>query len=105
MMVILHWLFLDHDIIFYFKTTLKIFKKILSKVLNTFENIMKIEHLLFWSKCSIFQYIFKYMTFQRRQKVLLWSKGLIETEMSPMSKCMVCCREMRNVRRRKRFSY
>ena len=35
----LHRLFLDHGIIFYFKTTLKIFKKNLSKGLNTFENI------------------------------------------------------------------
>ena len=34
------------------------------------------EHLLQKSKCSIFHNIFKYMIFQRRQKVLLWSKGL-----------------------------
>ena len=34
-------LFLDHDIIFYFLTTLEIFKKNLSQVLNTFENIME----------------------------------------------------------------
>ena len=31
--------FLDHDIIFYFQTTLKKFKKNLSKILNTFENM------------------------------------------------------------------
>ena len=36
----------------------------------------KMGHLLFWSKCSIFHNIFKYMIFQRCQKVLLWSKGL-----------------------------
>ena len=28
------------------------------------------------SKCSIFHNIFKYMIFQRHQKVVLWSKGL-----------------------------
>ena len=34
-------LFLDHDIIFYFKTALKKFRKNLSSVLNTFESIME----------------------------------------------------------------
>ena len=34
------------------------------------------EYLLQMSKCSIFYNIFKYMIFQRRQKALLWSKGL-----------------------------
>ena len=34
-------LFLDHDIIFYFKATLKKVKKNVSLVLNTFENILK----------------------------------------------------------------
>ena len=34
------------------------------------------EHLLQKSKWSIFHNIFWYMIFQRRQKVLLWSKGL-----------------------------
>ena len=34
------------------------------------------EHLLRKSKCSIFHNIFKYMIFERRQKALLWSKGL-----------------------------
>ena len=34
------------------------------------------EHLLVWSKCSIFHNIFKYMIFQRREKALSWSKGL-----------------------------
>ena len=38
---LLQTLFLDHDIIFYFKTTLKKIKKNLSQVLNTFENIME----------------------------------------------------------------
>ena len=37
----LHRLFLDHDIISYFETTLKKIKKNLSKVLNSFENIME----------------------------------------------------------------
>ena len=34
-------LFLDHDIIFYFETTLKKNQKKISIVLNTFENIME----------------------------------------------------------------
>ena len=34
------------------------------------------EHLHQKSKCSIFYNIFKYMIFQRRQKALLWGKGL-----------------------------
>ena len=33
-------------------------------------------YLLQKSKCSIFHFIFKYMIFQRRQKAILWSKGL-----------------------------
>ena len=36
-----HRLFLDHDIIFYFKTTLKKFMKKFNEALNTCENIMK----------------------------------------------------------------
>ena len=39
------------------------------------------EHLLLWSKCSIFHNIFKYMIFQRRQKALQWSKGLSITHL------------------------
>ena len=37
------------------------------------------EHLLFRSKneCSIFYIFFKNLTFQRRRKALVWSKGLI----------------------------
>ena len=34
------------------------------------------ELLLQKNKCSIFHNIFEYMIFQRRQKKLLWSKGL-----------------------------
>ena len=34
------------------------------------------EHLLQWTKCSIFHDIFKSLVFQRRQKALSWSKGL-----------------------------
>ena len=33
------------------------------------------EHLLLRSKCSIF-HIFQMLTFQRRPKALVWSKGL-----------------------------
>ena len=35
------------------------------------------EHLLLRSKCSILHNIFKNLTFQRRPKALVWSKGLI----------------------------
>ena len=35
------------------------------------------EHLLQKSECSIFHNIFKYVIFQRRQKAIMWSKGLI----------------------------
>ena len=38
---LLHRLNLDHDIIFYFWTTLEKLKKKFSKVLNTFQNIME----------------------------------------------------------------
>ena len=36
--------------------------------------------MLHKSKCSIFHNIFKYMIFHGRQKVLLWSKGLMLTD-------------------------
>ena len=38
---LLHRLFLDHNIIFYFYTALKKFKKNVSQVLKTFENIIE----------------------------------------------------------------
>ena len=60
----------------FFDNIEKKFKKNLSSVLKTFENIMKMEHLLQMSKCSILHNIFKYMIFLRRQKALLCSKGL-----------------------------
>ena len=47
------------------------------------------EHLLQKSKCSIFHNIFKYMIFQRRQKELLWSKGLKNLAVS--IKCVNVC--------------
>ena len=72
---LLHRLFLGHDIIFYFRQHQK---KNLSKVLNTFENIMENRA---WSKCSIFHNIFKYIVFQRHQKALSWSKGLNQSHL------------------------
>ena len=36
------------------------------------------EYSLQKKKCSIFYNIFKYVIFQRHQKVFLWSKGLTE---------------------------
>ena len=65
---LLHRLFLDHDIVFYFHTTLKKFKKNLSLVLNNFVNILENGALLYKSKCSIFLNIFEYMIFQRFSK-------------------------------------
>ena len=50
--------------------------------MNTFENIMENGAFAPKSKCSIFHNIFKYMIFQRRQKALLWSKGLNECNKS-----------------------
>ena len=47
--------------------------KDLSKVLNTFENIM--ENAPKRSKCAIFHNFFKNMTFQRGQKAILGRKG------------------------------
>ena len=44
------------------------------------KKLWKMEHLLFWSKCSIFHNIFKYMIFQKLQKALIWSKGLKESK-------------------------
>ena len=38
--------------------------------------LWKMEHLLQKSECSIFLDIFKNVIFQRRQKALLWGKGL-----------------------------
>ena len=38
------------------------------------------ERLLQKSKCFIFHNIFKYMVFQRRQKAVLWSKGLTKNQ-------------------------
>ena len=71
---LLHRLFLDHDIIFYFLTILK--KKIQEKFkynFDTFENIIENGAFAPRSKCSIFHNTFKYIVFQRRQKALLLS--------------------------------
>ena len=61
---LLHRLFLDHDIIFYFKTMLKKFNEILSEVLLTFE-IMENGAFAPKEQMLIFHNIFKYMIFQR----------------------------------------
>ena len=50
--------------------------KNLSKVLNTFESTMENGAFAARSKRSILHNIFKYIVFQRCQKVLSWSKGL-----------------------------
>ena len=66
---LLYRLFLDHDIIFCFRQHLNKFKKNLSKVLNTFENIMEngafapMEQMLDFPLCFW------------RQKALSWRIG------------------------------
>ena len=45
-------------------------------VLNTFENIMENGAFAPKEQMLHFDNIFKIMTFQRRQKALLWNKGL-----------------------------
>ena len=55
---------------------MKKFNKNLSEGLITFENDMENGAFAPKSKCSIFHSIFKDMTFQMRQKALLWGKGL-----------------------------
>ena len=53
----------------------KKFKKNLSIVLNTFENIMENEAFAPKEQMLDFHNIFKYIVFQRCQKALSWSKG------------------------------
>ena len=50
--------------------------KILSQVLCTFENMENGEFAPKEQMLHFQYYIFKYMIFQRRQKALLWSRGL-----------------------------
>ena len=57
--------FLDHDIISILDNIEKKWRN-----LNTFENIMEKSSI-----CSIFHNIFKYMVFQRHQKVFYGVKG------------------------------
>ena len=67
---LLHRHFLDHDINFCFVDIEKIHEKFKLYFLILLKILLKMEHLLFWSKCSIFNNIFKYI-FQRRQNALL----------------------------------
>ena len=50
--------------------------------MNTFENILENGAFAPKNKCSIFHIFFKNMIFQRRQKGVLWSKGLNECNKS-----------------------
>ena len=77
-----------------FRQHFKIFKKNLSKVLNTFETL---ENGAFAPKEQMrhFPYFIKYMIFQRCQKALSWGKGLKWTYMTITRGCrnpltMVC---------------
>ena len=57
------------------------------------------EHLLQKSKCSIFHNIFNGMIFQRRQKALLWSKGLRQDwYLSQVDKKVIVLADSRNYR-------
>ena len=60
---LLHRLFLDHDIIFWFLDNIG---KIKEKIKLLLKILWKMEHLLQKSKCSIFYDIFKYRIFHRR---------------------------------------
>ena len=53
----LHRLYLNHGFILYFRQIEQKFKEYLSKVLNTFENIIENEAFAQRSKCSIFHNI------------------------------------------------
>ena len=63
-------LYLEHYIISINNSNFQIFSKIYFLHFNNFENI--IEN----GTCSIFHNILKNLTFQRSQKVLVWSKRL-----------------------------
>ena len=62
---LLHWLFLNHDIIFLFLDHIE--KKINFWIL--LKTLWKMEHLLQKSKCSNFHNIFIYIIFQRGQRI------------------------------------
>ena len=57
--------------------------------------LWKMEHLLYWSKCSIFHDILEYMIFHRHQKALLWSKGfkryIVLSNLDVLLQVYVCC--------------
>ena len=55
---------------------MKKIKKNLSKVLNTFENVMETGAFAPMEQMLFFHDIFKYIVFHRRQKVLSWGNGL-----------------------------
>ena len=61
----------------HFLYIIQIFKYFLKKkvYISSFENIME-NGTFASSKCFIFQNILKNLTFQRRLKALVWSKGL-----------------------------
>ena len=59
-------------------TSISIFRqyKVISKVLNTFENIMENRAFAPKEQMLNFHNIFKYVIFQKRQTAFLWNIGL-----------------------------
>ena len=95
---LLQRLFLDHDIIFHLLTVLKKFKKILSKVLNTFENIMEnganFQFSIIFSNTRYFQLSVKrhYYGGKLRQVICIWHQlnclgCLLVKQFRPRSDC------------------
>ena len=72
-----HMLYLEHCIISINNSNFQIFSKNNFYISLVLKILWKMEHLLLRSKCSIFHGILiKNLTFQRRQKALVRSKGL-----------------------------
>ena len=73
-------LYLEHCIIFLkIIQIFKYFPKNIFYISIVLKILWKMEHLLLRSKCSIFHNILKEsLTFQRRPKVFVWSKGLTQ---------------------------
>ena len=71
-----HMQYLEHWIISINNSNFQINRKNICYNSIVLKILWKIEHLLLRSKCSNFHNILKNLTFQRRPKGLVWSKGL-----------------------------
>ena len=73
---LLHMLFFRSWHNFLFLDNIEKINKSLSKVLNTFEDIMENGAFAPMELMLLFHNIFKFLIFQTHQKALVWSKGL-----------------------------